>query len=110
MPSASKNLCIGATDPSGWDWPSVFFPHGLSDERAKMERVPQVLQFSVIVKRHRVLSVEPNPLEKVDFLSCRTTGHGQGLQEFIEPWLFLRVGRCPFDTLNFRCVTLTDSR
>src|SRR6266478_2577575 len=24
MPSASRYLCIGATDTSGWDWPSVF--------------------------------------------------------------------------------------
>jgi hypothetical protein len=23
--SASMNLCMGATDPFGWDWPSVFF-------------------------------------------------------------------------------------
>ncbi len=24
MPSASRYLCIGATEPSGWDWPRVF--------------------------------------------------------------------------------------
>ena len=25
MQSASMNLCMGAIDPFGWDWPSVFF-------------------------------------------------------------------------------------
>ena len=25
MPSASRYLCIGATDLAGWDWPNVFF-------------------------------------------------------------------------------------
>src|SRR6266481_449044 len=25
IPSASRYLCIGATDPFGWEWPSVFF-------------------------------------------------------------------------------------
>src|SRR5258708_38338092 len=25
MPSASRYLCIGATEPFGWDWPRVFF-------------------------------------------------------------------------------------
>src|SRR6266478_1076742 len=28
MPSASRYLCIGATEPSGWGWPSVFFRRG----------------------------------------------------------------------------------
>src|SRR6266446_1316062 len=50
MPSASRYLCIGATDPSGWEWPSIFFSQGLGRECAKMERVPEVLQLSVIIK------------------------------------------------------------
>ena len=51
-------LCIGATEPAGWDWPS-FFPHGPGDEREKMERVPKALQFPIIIDGSGAFSVEP---------------------------------------------------
>src|SRR5216684_2236629 len=39
-----------------------FFRRGLGHERTKMERVPEVLQFPVIIKRRRALPVEPQLL------------------------------------------------
>jgi hypothetical protein len=33
-----------------------------------MQRVPEVLQLAVIIKRCRPPSVEPQPLQKLDFL------------------------------------------
>src|SRR5260370_26503251 len=78
-----------------------FLSQGLVDERAKMEWVPEVLQFPIIIKRRRALSIESQLLQKLDFLFGRVTAHGLVPKEFFEPWLFLRLGRFPFDKLKF---------
>ena len=40
----------------------VFFSRGQGHERLKMERVSEVLQFSVIIERSGLFSIEPQPL------------------------------------------------
>jgi hypothetical protein len=54
-----------------------------------MQRVPQVLQFSVIVERGWPFSGEFQLLEKLDFLCGRIAPQRGILKECTEPWLFV---------------------
>ncbi len=67
-----------------------------------MNGIPEVLQFSIVVKGRRVLSFDPQFLKKLDFLFCRIAVHRQVLKEFRESWLFLRQGWLAFDKLKSR--------
>src|SRR5690242_851020 len=58
---------------------------------AKMERVPEVLQLSVIVERRRSFTLELQPLEKLDFLRGRRAAQGRILKEPLESRLFDEV-------------------
>ena len=50
-----------------------FAAYGAPHYIAKMQRISEILQFPVIVERRRPLSVEPQPLEKFDFLLRQIT-------------------------------------
>src|SRR5213594_3148853 len=52
---------------------------------AKMERVSEVLQLPVIVEGRRPRVLEPQLLEKLDFLRSRGAAEGRILKEFLEP-------------------------
>src|ERR1700674_292993 len=77
------------------------FLQGPDHGRAKMKRVPEVLQFSVIIKRRRALSVELEFLQEFEFLLGRIAAHSLVPKEFLEPLLFLRLNRLAFDKLKF---------
>src|SRR6266516_2930851 len=68
---------------------------------AKMERVSEVLQLPVIVEGRRPRVLEPQLLEKLDFLCGRGAAEGRILKEFLESWL-LADGRfgLPLDILE----------
>src|SRR6267378_5836650 len=53
-----------------------------------MERVPEILQFPIIVEGRRSLALELQLLEKRDFLRCRRAAEGRILKEALEPGLF----------------------
>jgi len=53
-----------------------------------MERVSEVLQLPVIVEGRRPRVLEPQLLEKLDFLCGRGAAEGRILKEFLESWLF----------------------
>ena len=66
-----------------------------------MERVPQVLQFPVIVKRCGSLAREPQRLQKFDLLSRHIPAERRILQERLKAWLSVhRGGRLPFHELD----------
>src|SRR6266540_6801660 len=68
---------------------------------AKMERVSEVLQLPVIVEGRRPRVLEPQLLEKLDFLCGRGAAEGRILKEFLEPRFFAdgRFG-LPLDKLE----------
>src|SRR5712691_12137541 len=53
-----------------------------------MQRVPEALQLPVIIQGRRPLALEPQPLEKLDFLLGRRAAEGSILKESVEPRLF----------------------
>jgi hypothetical protein len=53
-----------------------------------MERISEVLQLPVIVEGRRPRVLEPQLLEKLDFLRGRGATEGRILKEFLEPRLF----------------------
>src|SRR2546426_1005717 len=53
-----------------------------------MERVPEVLQFPIIVQGRRPLAFEPQLLEKRHFLRRRRAAEGRIVKEPLEPGLF----------------------
>src|SRR3989449_5953382 len=53
-----------------------------------MERVPEVLQFPIVVEGRRPPALEPQLLEKRDFLRRRRAAEGRILKEPLEPGLF----------------------
>src|SRR5213076_2924638 len=55
---------------------------------AKMERISEVLQCPVIVEGRGPRVLEPQLLEKLDFLRGRGAAEGRILKEFLEPRLF----------------------
>jgi hypothetical protein len=55
-----------------------------------MERISEVLQLPVIVEGRRSRVLEPQLLEKRDFLRGRGAAEGRILKEFLEPRLFAR--------------------
>ena len=59
------------------------------DGSAKMEWVPEILQFPIIVECGRALSVEPQVLQELDFLLRSVTAQGRVAKEFLEPRLVL---------------------
>src|SRR6266516_3242823 len=68
---------------------------------AKMERVSEDLQLSVIVEGRRPLALEPQPLEKLDFLRGHRAAERRILKEFLEPGLFAdRLFDFPLDKLE----------
>ena len=74
---------------------------GLSLHRPKMQRVPEVLQLSVIVERARPLSLEPQPSQEFNLVSGHVTAERSILKEFRESWLFLwREPGFSFDELE----------
>src|SRR5690242_3626205 len=54
-----------------------------------MKGVPEVLQLAVIIERRRPPSVEPQPLEKLDFLLGGIAAEGGILEELFQTWLTL---------------------
>ena len=65
-----------------------------------MERVSEVLQLPVIVEGRRPRVLEPQLLEKLDFLCGRGAAEGRILKEFLEPWLFAGRFGLPLDKLE----------
>src|SRR5437867_7461184 len=55
--------------------------------RAKMQRVSEVLQLSIIIEGRRPLALEPQPLEKRDFLLRCIAAEGRLLEEGCQPRL-----------------------
>src|SRR3989454_4377557 len=74
--------------------PADKVPHGCLPRGlwgAKMERISEVLQLPVIVEGRRPRVLEPQLLEKLDFLRGRGATEGRILKEFLEPRLFARA-------------------
>src|SRR2546427_9871590 len=65
------------------------FGRCLSLYSPKMQRVPEVLQLSVIVKRARPLCFEPQPSQEFNLVSGHVTAERSILKEFSEPRLVL---------------------
>jgi len=66
-----------------------------------MERIPEALQLPVIVEGRRPLALEPQPLEKLDFLRGRRAAERRISKEFLEPRLFAdRLFGFPLDKLE----------
>ena len=59
---------------------------------AKMERVSEVLQLSVIIQRSGPLPLEPELSQELDFLFGSIATERRITEEFLEPWLFLFQG------------------
>ena len=74
-------------------------------QRAKMQRVSEVLQLPIIIERRRPLALEPQPLEEVDFLLRRIAAEGRVLEEGLKPRLLVaRVfGALSRNSNFFRC-------
>jgi hypothetical protein len=53
-----------------------------------MQRVPEVLELPVVIQGRRPLALEPQPLEKLDFLLGRRAAEGSILKESVESRLF----------------------
>ena len=81
-----------------------FFSQGVGDERAKVERVSEALQFSVIVEWRWMLSAKPQALQELDFFLGYVTPHRSVPEEFFKSRLFLGLSRFPFDKLEFLCI------
>src|SRR5207237_3736759 len=56
--------------------------------RAEMERVSQVLQLPVVIKRSRPLFFEPQPLQKLDFLVGSIIAERAILEELLKARLY----------------------
>lgn len=56
---------------------------------AKMEGVPKVLQFPVIIEGSRPSFLEPESFQKFDFLLSGIAAEGSIVKEFFEPRLLL---------------------
>src|SRR3989442_1570510 len=70
--------------------------------RAKMQRIPEVLQLPIIIEGRRPLALEPQPLEEVDFLLRRIAAEGRILEEGLQPRLLVvRHFGGPFKKLKF---------
>ena len=67
-----------------------------------MQRVPEILQLSVIVEWARPPLLEPQPPQKFDLVSGGITAERGILKEFSEPRLVLEgVAGFPFNELKF---------
>jgi hypothetical protein len=63
-----------------------------------MQRVSEVLQLSIIIEGRRSLALEPQPLEKRDFLLRCIATEGRILEEGCQPRLLVARGfRVLFD-------------
>ena len=65
-----------------------------------MERVSEVLQFPVIIERSRAFSVEPQSLQKLNFLLGGGPAERTIIKEFFEPGRYLRLVRPLFNKLK----------
>ena len=66
-----------------------------------MQRVPEALQFPVVVKGRRPPPVEPQPLEKSDFALGRAAAEGGILEKFVEAGFFAgQLAGFPLDELE----------
>src|SRR5690242_4319665 len=95
--------------PRGLRLAQRVFSLGPAQGRAKMEWVPEVLQFPVIVEWRWVLAVEPEPLQELNFFLGCITAHRLVPKKFFQPRLFLAFGGFAFDKLKPLCVTRNES-
>src|SRR5712691_3504822 len=72
----------------------------------EMERVSEVLQFPVVVEWDRSFPLDPQPLQKFDFLLGGSSAEGTVIQEFFEPRLFLRLVGRPGASLRFKTISM----
>ncbi len=75
-----------------------------------MKRISEALQLPVIVEGRRPRLLEPQLLEKRDFVRGRGAAEGRIPKEFLEPGLFAdRLFGFPLDKLESLCLPWDDA-